>query len=381
MTAPQVWLLDLDGVLIEPLGYRRAVQATVLHFAHRLGLEPPTPTDPDMAAYEAYGITSEWDMTPLMLAALLEAALAQGWEPPPTPPEPAAPPVPREQRRPVPAVDYRAPATRVAATLPPGAFPAAHAGERQRGPQPLFPRLAGLPRYNRWLFAHSRDVGRSTLTRAFQHYVLGPQAFAETYGQPPDFDTPAFLATYDRPLPPQAWLRAALQAWRAGRLALAVMTARPSRPPGAGQGYAPEAELALARLGWPGVPHIGYGHVRAAHAQGEGLLKPHPVHALAALHAALNPQAAHHSVAWAQALLESGSGDGLPPALDITVAEDSPPGLHAARAAAEMLQARGVRVRLRLVGVAGHEAKRRALAALGARLVPRVDAALTPPGP
>ena len=374
----EVWLFDMDGVLLAPLGYRRAVAATVQHFAHRLGLTPPLPADGDMAEYEAHGITSEWDMTPLMLAALLEAAAARGWPLPSAWPAVSAAPVPPAGRFLVPQVDYRGPAARVAAARPPRVFPAAHAARLQQGPNPPFPRLAARPDLTAALFAHSRDALRSPITRAFQHYVLGSETFARTYGQGPDFAAPSYLMAYDRPLPAEGWRTALYRAWQAGRVALAVMTARPSQPEPDARGYAPEAALALQRIGWPAVPHIGYGHVRAVAADGEGYLKPHPAHALAALHAALTRDPAA-SLPWALAVLEDPAQARalVPSDLALTVVEDTPPGLRAARAAAEILRAAGVRVRLRLIGVAEHAAKRRALAAQGAQVAPNLDAAVT----
>ncbi len=376
--SPEVaFVFDMDGVLVAPYGYRRAVVATVQHFAHRLGLDAPPPQDADMAEYEAHGITSEWDMAPLLLAALLDAAAAQGWPLPAVWPAADAPPVPPARRWRVLAPAYRAPAARVAATLPPGTFPAAHAAALQHGPRPLFPHLAARPDLTRMLFAHSRDARRSPVTRVFQHYVLGADGFARTYAQGPDFPTPSFLLLHDRPLPRAPWLRAMRAAWLAGRWALAVMTARPSRPSPAAQGYAPEAEMALQRIGWDKVPHIGYGHVRAATASGEAFLKPHPVHALAALHAALTRRP-HDSVAWAQAVLADprSARDVVPARLTLTVVEDSPPGLRAARAAGAVLRAGGIELTLHLVGVANAASKRQALAALGARVAADVDEAV-----
>jgi len=371
-----VFLFDLDGVLIAPRGYRRAVSATVLHWAHRLGLEPPSPSDADMAEYEAHGITSEWDMTPLMLAALLEAAVAQGWSWPTTWPAAAAKALPPSQRIAVPHVDYRAPAAAVARDRPPGVFPAAHALALQQSSSPPFPRLAGRADLARVLFAHSRDAQRSPITRVFQHYVLGSEEFARTYAQEADFTVESYLLRYDRPLPTEGWLQAQYRAWRSGRRKLAVMTARPSRPHPQAQGYAPEAEMALQRIGWEGVPFIGYGHVRTQTENREGYLKPHPAHALAALHAAFT-HAPRSSLSWALAVLKEPrrARAVLPPRLTLTVVEDSPPGIRSAQAAARVLRAAGLEVTLRLVGIARHPQKRAALSALGAHVAPSIDAA------
>ncbi len=375
----RVWVFDLDGVLIAPGGYRRAVVATVLHFAHRLGLEPPPPTEAVMAEYEAHGITSEWDMVPLMLAALLETAAAQGWPWPATWPSLGARPVPREQRWPLAEVPYARPAAWVGATLPARVFPAAYAWQRlQRGDASPFPHLARRPDLAAVLFKHSRDVRRSPLTRAFQHFVLGAAGFQETYGEPAAFAVASYLLTYDRPLPAERWLRRVYAAWQARILPLAVMTARPSRPHPQARGYAPEAEMALQRLGWQGVPLVGYGHVRAHPSSDEGLLKPHPAHALAALYAAWQRDATD-SLAWALAVLQAPRRAQalFPQGVDWVVVEDSPPGLRAAQAAARVLRQGGVAVRLTSVGLATHAAKRQALAALGAHLAPHLDAAAT----
>ncbi len=374
---PWVWLFDMDGVLLAPRGYRRATVATVQHWARRLGLAPPWPTEDDMAAYEAHGITSEWDMAPLMLAAVLEAALAQGWRPPSQWPALDARPVSRFRQHRVAQVDYRGPARAVAATRPPEVYPAAHAWALQRSAQPVFPRLQAYPALAEALFAHSRDARRSPVTAVFQHYVLGDEAYARTYGRPAAFASASFLLEHDEPLPSADWRAAVYRAWQQGAWTVAVMTARPSRPADAAGDYAPEAEMALQRIGWPDVPHIGYGHVRAWRADGEGYLKPHPAHALAALYAAWHRQA-DTALDWALAVLANPrhARATLPRAIGLTVVEDSPPGLRAARAAAQVLQAGGVQVRLSLVGVAQAAVKQRALRALGARVAPSVDAAV-----
>ena len=69
-----IFLFDVDGVLINPRGYKEALRATVEHFAARMGLEAMAPSDEDIAIFEACGITSEWDSGPMCVAALLLAA-------------------------------------------------------------------------------------------------------------------------------------------------------------------------------------------------------------------------------------------------------------------------------------------------------------------
>ena len=60
----RIILLDVDGVLVQPDGYRAALRATFNHFIEpHLDLQEETLTN-----LEKRGITSEWDMLPLLLA-------------------------------------------------------------------------------------------------------------------------------------------------------------------------------------------------------------------------------------------------------------------------------------------------------------------------
>ena len=73
---PTVFLFDLDGVLVQPGGYRAAVRATVNYFAKQLGLGNIAPADETVAIFEAQGITCEWDMVPILLTLALNSALS-----------------------------------------------------------------------------------------------------------------------------------------------------------------------------------------------------------------------------------------------------------------------------------------------------------------
>lgn len=70
-------LLDVDGVLVHPLGYRDALRATVDHFAGRMGQTVVDITDDEIAVFEACGITNEWDSGAICVSALLLAVLGQ----------------------------------------------------------------------------------------------------------------------------------------------------------------------------------------------------------------------------------------------------------------------------------------------------------------
>ena len=57
----KIILLDVDGVLVYPGGYRAALRATLDHFIYpTLEIDEETLTE-----LERRGIASEWDMAPL----------------------------------------------------------------------------------------------------------------------------------------------------------------------------------------------------------------------------------------------------------------------------------------------------------------------------
>ncbi len=68
-------LFDVDGVLVENLAYRAAIQYTTAYFAERLGLQVEPPTNLHIDVFEAQSITIEWDTCGLIAAVLLLARL------------------------------------------------------------------------------------------------------------------------------------------------------------------------------------------------------------------------------------------------------------------------------------------------------------------
>ena len=127
--------------------------------------------------------------------------------------------------------------------------------------------------------------------RLFQHYSLGSRVFCQTYDLPAEVETESFLHTHDRSNINDE-IRAKL---RQPNIYLAGLTARPSAPPrevdDSHFGYAPEAEIALELVGLADIPLIAFGKLEYLAAQRGldpgALIKPSPVHALAATAAAL----------------------------------------------------------------------------------------------
>ncbi len=68
-----VLLLDIDGVLVDPVGYRKAVFDTLGKFFRENGIPNVVVLEEEIAAFESQGITSEWDMIPLYIITWLES--------------------------------------------------------------------------------------------------------------------------------------------------------------------------------------------------------------------------------------------------------------------------------------------------------------------
>jgi len=341
----KIILLDIDGVLVHPGGYRAALRATVQRFIGDVEIREDLLTD-----FEKRGISSEWDMSPLIVAAYWEEILSRQ---------------PQENL----SDDVFIAAKQIRADPPPrlsipnfdlvvGQYPAEaafHAG--------CFPSISKALKKN--LLTGTRDVRNSATMRTFQHFTLGSRHFEETYNLSAEFETESLLLKLDQSNLNDS-MRAAL---RKDGNHLAAFTARPSHPPREADdstlGYAPEAELALELVGLSDIPLISFGkleYIAARHAlEPETLLKPSPFQALAATlaawtgdeNSALN--AAHD---WHKSGRLNGAFGKLPKSFELIVVEDTLGGIRSVRAAGEIFQQAGFKVAVRAFGLtSGSEAK------------------------
>ncbi len=379
-------LLDVDGVLVHPVGYKTALCTLVNRLAARMGQPPLGPSEDEIAVFEACGLTNEWDSAAMCVSALLLAALER------------APALRRDTleatldaigaagivlERP----DFTAEARAIARHETDGRYPAARYLEL------LSVRTdpANLPLL-RALLGDVYAVRETLTTRTFQTLVLGSERFSAAYGQPAAFDCESYLATYDIALL-NAPARARLLDWAGlpGHGA-AIFTARPSRPPAdlppgeplgdLPSGFPPEAELAAELVGLAGkLPLIGQGRVgwlawRKGRAAAD-YLKPSPVQALTAVGAAVSG-AETEALHAAAALVERGEISGplarlRHNATRVIVFEDAAGGIRAVRSAASLLQRTGLDVSVVGVGVSPNADKRAALAAVADHLVDDVN--------
>ena len=340
----KIILLDVDSVLVYPGGYRAALRATVNHLINpHFEIDEETLTD-----LERRGISSEWDMAPLLLASYWTHILS---------------------RQPI-------------QNLPPDVLFAGIEINRQRKVDlptrlfvPEFPLVAGqfpaeaafdtgcflsIPfELRKNLLTDTRNVRNSHTMRVFQHYTLGSEKFMETYGLPGEFETESFLLTHDRPIINHEIRTRLLRP----NHRLAAFTGRPCAPPrevlDSHNGYAPEAELALELVGLPDIPLIGYGRLEyLANQRGldaATLLKPSPVQALAAIAAAFSGEewtAVQAAADWQATGRLNEVFSRLPSSFELIVVEDTMGGIKSTLKAGEILQRAGKEITIQTLGLA-----------------------------
>ncbi len=375
MNTTVIFLFDLDGVLIKPGGYRKAVNATLSDLQKWCGFTANNLTEADLLLFEAAGITNEWDMIALTLAAWLETAAAAGVE---IQAEEYAQLRGAVQVSTALEMDYRYWIGQFSERLIPGLTPPRGVLAGEEGGSRLFPHLPANLLSS--LLAGTDNFSTNPLSMLQENYVLGSETFARYYCRPALRDTPSFLQQEDRPLIRPSVRDQLLSLHSSGKVRLAVMTARQTLPdsweelpPGT---CFPEGEMALDLLGMNALPLIGYGHLlEAADRFGEPVdswIKPAARHALACCLSALgipDPILAARD-------LTLGKPRSLPEKISLHIFEDARVGLLSGMEAAQVLRSSGSSVTVHLWGIATSPEKDAALVDVGAKVFADINAAL-----
>jgi hypothetical protein len=346
----RIILLDIDGVLVQPGGYRAALRATVRHF-----IDPGFQIQEELLTeMEKRGISSEWDMSPFIIAAYWDDILSR--QPMPNLPsdvQVAARDI-QNQRRVEPPRYLAIPEF----VLVSGQYPveaALHAG--------CFSSIPFDLRKN--LLIETRNVHKSRSMQIFQHYSLGSRSFSETYNVRAEFETDSLLLKHDLSKIDDK-IRGVL---RRNKNHIAGFTARPSHPPrevdGSNLGYAPEAELALELVDMKDIPLIAFGKLEYIALQHQldpaTLVKPSPYQALAATLAAWTGEelsALQAAFDWQSTGVLNGFFKELPKSFDLIVVEDTMGGIRSVLAAGELLLKAGFGVTVHPLGLtSGSSAK------------------------
>lgn len=371
----RILLFDMDGVLLDPHAYHRALMDTVSQVGRILGYGDVRITGPDIAAFEAAGVSSEWDSAAICAALLLENL----WQVYPTlilPGEPVKPLLPQQGIAPP---DFQAFFCALSQTDP-AEVPPLHRAEHLLLSGPTS-RTWEQRRTLQGILRSARQIEGSLTHRIFQELVLGSSVFATTYDLPAALNTESYLLQYDLPtLSTRTRLR--LIKWlQDSDHRAAIFTSRPSQPVG-DPFCTPEAEMGAQSAGLDHLPIVGLGGLFWLSARygrdPDCFRKPSMVHALAAMRVAVGGGVQEALEAAAVMFLDGQADSGWNDlsGAEIYVFEDTAGGLQSARRAQDTLVKNSVTPELSLYGITDSEPKRQALEAMGATVVPSLSVAL-----
>ena len=386
-------LFDIDGVLVNNLAYRAGIQQTQQYFAERLRVAAKPPTQDEIDVFEAESITIEWDSCAIIASALLlerlqaapTSAGQRAWL--------ASAPgdlwqmlemletLPKLAKVSA-VIDYAGLARRVgAAARATGLLPARAAlgifledlAQQERVP------LAVAEPLLRQVLGQIYVIEESPAMQVFQNAVLGDGRYADYYELAPRVAGAGLLEELDEPLMNRGITDRVLKARAAGGMFPGIYTARPSLAPldavDARRGYTPEAEIACQMVGLESLPVMGFGKLRWMAERfgrsGSQLVKPSPVHAMAAMAAArtgLEIESIKAAVAverggYLRYPLTACAGE------TVHVFEDSTNSLGAVKKAVAELNRLGLRLTLTCHGVAPEGSPKRATLATEADFV------------
>lgn len=337
----RIILLDIDGVLVQPGGYRAALRATVRRFVGDFEVEEGSLTE-----LEKRGISSEWDMAPLIIAARWNDVLAC------CPINNLSDDVLiasnqiQEQK-----IDLPKGLSIPEFDLVVGQYPAETAFHMG-----YFHHISEGLRKN--LLLGTRNVHTSATMRMFQNFTLGSKKFEQTYQLSAEVEAESLLLTEDEA---KASPRI-VEKLMSPNHHLAAFTSRPSGIPRESKeshiGYAAEAELALELVGMKDIPVMAFGKLEyiATHhgLDPVALVKPAGFHALAAILAAWTGSelsALNATVQWYITGALTADFEKLPKAFEVVVIEDTLGGIHAARSAGQALRSAGFDVHVLPLGL------------------------------
>ncbi len=356
-------VFDMDGVLIEPRGYHRALQETVRLIGHSLGFENPLLDQETIHAFEAAGISSEWDSAAICLGVMMREIWQQ--DPRAAIPKKLNPFPPRAISLQVP--DWEGFLSWL------DSYPSDKDAPLRKAREFLHEDLTDSQRADlTGLMKGAYDVRGSLTKRIFQELVLGSGTFQDTYQLTPWINCGGYLQSFDRPLlTPQQVEQ--LKELLGEKVRAAIVTNRPCQSL---EEFvcSPEAEIGAHALDLAQLPLVGFGDMlwlsRKRDQDIHDFLKPSPVHVLAALlqargiprKQALDTAAdfAHHGLSGREWQAYQGC--------KLYLFEDTTAGMGSALSAVQYLQEQGVEIELALVGISADGPKQSRLRTLGARV-------------
>lgn len=359
----EILLFDMDGVLVNPQGYHRALHETVRLAGISTGCGPKELDGEQVARFEALGISSEWHSTALCMAVMAlekQAGLNGVFNPSNSgglnlellfqaiddqPMNLSA------LQRGVAAVEFLA----------------------QKFEVPAEP--------YRNLVARSESIDYSPTLNWFQELVLGSQEYSNIYQKEAQFQTDSYLLCYDKPLIGVNQSKIIVEWVAEPGHAAAIMTNRPSKGPSGFSGM-PDAEMGANLAGISDLPLVGKGEILwLADLTGqtvEEISKPAWKHAFSAILAACG-WTMQDSLKYFCILPKDWEKPGLQ-FLDgstFYVFEDTPGGMVSVQEAAKFLCDLGIQVEVKKIGITDDAAKQESLLAQKASIYTDINKALT----
>ena len=361
----KILLLDMDGVLLTPGGYHKALQETVRLVGQTLGFGDHTLSNDDIADFEAVGITNEWDSSAITLALML----IEVWNDDPQ-------------------VNYPTeikPVTPVTSNVQ---FPDL---------APFFqlidqPHLSGQPPLKRArdamkeisqsldvgqqdrlleILSKAHDIEHALTMRTFQELVLGSEQYEEIYKRSRVLETDSHLLKYDRSNVSKESLDHLTHWLQIPDQHAIIFTNRPSLFPDGDSGT-PEAEIGAKLVGLSDLPYVAFGSLTWLAEQldmsNQELIKPSPVHALAAMRLALGDNLKGALMTAADFALNDKDDKRWKEleGYEVIVFEDSVGGIQSLKAAQRLLACIGVKIKIKAYGISTATTKQQALREEGA---------------
>jgi hypothetical protein len=288
-------LFDIDGVLINPSGYRKAVYDTTSYFLNKLGFSKISINEEIITTFESIGITSEWDIIPLYLLIVTELSLIENktdtalenyqdcyiffrnYEFKPDQKEIISYVLTLE--------DFIQEGFSVCDSLVNQNFE----NKSLQVFKNVRIRISWITK--EWLI-ESRNIFKSEILQYFQNLTLGGELFQEITGLELILESDPYLVKYDYPMLHDEVRNEILRLGAEKSIFSSIITARPSSFPNRAKSEKsqlnfPEAELALKCIKLEQIPCVGFGALeylgKEKNGCGDQFVKPSPVHAMTAI--------------------------------------------------------------------------------------------------
>lgn len=346
--------VDVDGVLIQPIAYRQAINNTLSFFAGKLGVDPQNYTLDDenktfgrsMSHFEAKGIHDPWDVSTIIVSLM------------------------RIEKEGI--------------NISCGEALKIYSDDPNKTAHPPEAVLNGIKTKYQGILSEetfaeitqcltdTREPTRNNVTGVFQEYVLGAEIFERTYGKKSQTGAiESLIETQDRLLVNFDGLNSLSRITEGGGKVV-VYTGRPGLPPldvpeKPNDGFSPEAELAINKSQVNALGPITMGSMQwlagETNNSVESLTKPNPTQAVATIIAALretktNSQVLLDAYKWVkegiipEEVREIIENKNQKP-LEIVILEDTTSGVTAFINAKKIFDSVGLKTNIVVIGVHG----------------------------